>query len=310
MAIDPQLLNALANPQQMKIADPMEQYGAMLKNAMMMGNIQKSRQEQYDIDVMDNAAKLFPNDPAGFRSHLAQNRGSMLPIYDEQTAKIGHLKAQTGKETTIEAKTHEELMGERYKNSALRMRGVSTTDPLAGYNQYAALLGDEINDPVTVEDARRRKIDPYEVAKRTLADAKQHAMGGPDTWGRFVLGQAEGLKVAMQKHFITSNVGGNTVIQSMNAFGDPNPQTISNLKHTIDPSAQMLEGGRNSRNADDNATSRANTFAHIASSEGIAARGVASREGLAKMGFDIKRWETDKKYSDEMMTRGSVASQI
>lgn len=196
MPLDP----LLASPSPIKIADPMEQYGELLKNQFLQSEIQKARTASSQ-NVLLNKAYQMPNaynaDKSVNFTNVANNLGM---IGGGQN--VGQLSMDAAKTVSDQAMAHKnqaegdkfdtENYGATLKQFNDKLSSVST-DPQIGLSQMFDHIRDINKSPVVQKFYATNGVNPNDAYVQGTNEAFKAAQAGPDAWKAYLISSQSGL---------------------------------------------------------------------------------------------------------------------
>ncbi len=231
MAINPQLLNAIANPAQMKIDDPLEQYGSMLKNAMMTNEMMKDRHEREDLTRLNDAAKAAYGqngfDPEAYTREMAQRGvgGKNIPTWLKLRSGIAEDEARTRTADATTAKTKVEALLKHHEYGVKRMSGIPTDKN--GVRPLVDLWMEQATNPeLTALGFDGQKALDFNL--KNLNDAIRAESATPGALAKYITGLQMDAKDAYANQYQLVKTAKGQQLVAANAHGDPNPRTVSN----------------------------------------------------------------------------------
>lgn len=236
MPLDP----LIANPTPIKINDPMEQYNAYLKNAFLMDEMDKAREER-DLNSREAAAwNSFngKNEDDVINALAKGGAGKRIPgvlkTFDErrkiaeETKKIG---AETSAKQADEVKTSLESLEKAYGIAKRDLDTIDRVDAAKGLQQYGDYVSQQFKHPV---------IGPHllkigQTPEQWMAKANDAAKAGH--WPDFLFGASAGIPAVAKQHYIEVDKGGTKSIVAMpeSTLGTPTAQQIAEYKVTESP---------------------------------------------------------------------------
>lgn len=193
-----------------QFANPVEQYQNLLKAQYLSSEIDKANRIEDEAkgtaDAYKNALAVSKNpdgtlDRSKFRAAAKQhlilnNRGQLVPAFDENNAKVDKIEAETEGVKATEEKTKMESLQKTLEAMAEQYdKNVSKTDPHLGQQQAYALEKGFASDPALAWFNARHNITPEQYFERRMAE-QQPAGQNPQAWLDHVTHQSNSAKNA------------------------------------------------------------------------------------------------------------------
>ena len=232
MPLDPMI----ANPVPIKINDPMEQYGAYLKNAFLIHEIDKAREErEFNAKEADAWKKYDGSNESEVTNALARSgAGKRIPLiqkgFDERrkvASEIGEKNAQTKQHLAGAHKTEEEALGLALEHARTLLNPVKTPEQMKKVIE-GWYKNPELNKFFTTNG---------KTLESSLAELNDAVTGG--TFNDYLLKNRINAKDAAEMTYQVINAGDKMVTKAMPKFanGVPTATTIDTQKVGVNPNA-------------------------------------------------------------------------
>jgi hypothetical protein len=228
MPLDP----VIANPVPFKINDPMEQYGAYLKNAFLMDEIDKAREEREFNSREAEAWKKYKGDNEGdvINSLASSGAGKRIPSIQKGFDERRKTAEETKKIASDAAKTEAETDAKVWENAKTLLDPVSP-DPNIGVRQMEKVIRGWYQNP------RLAKFfaDNGRTIEASLGEMNDAAQNGkfPD----FLLANRSTLDKLSKMTYVSEDLGGHKTVTAYreNTLGTPAGQQVSDKEVTLSP---------------------------------------------------------------------------
>lgn len=253
MPLDP----LIANPSVVKLADPVEQFGNVLKNAYLANQVAEAKQKRSETDAMNDAYKMpgavnpdgTLNDDIVVNAFAQKGRGSMIPSFQANRAKIAKdqadakkTEAEIGETRAKMDKTQMEAFANALKTSNEQLSGVAM-DPHVGQDQYYAHIVANSKDPLISKWLQQRGVTPDQYIQDEVG--KMHAASqSPESWKQFVVGEAtsgKDMEAMLSQKIEQLDLGGHKQLVSVDTH-NPNatPKVMSDQTVTASPNVARM----------------------------------------------------------------------
>ena len=246
MAVNPQLLNSIANPKPTDWGDPAEQMGQVLNNAMLMEKIRGARSEEASNVLIDQATKRAYGanglDREGAARNLVMDGGGRhLQKMRQGWAEEDKTVQETDHQKMLALKTRVDARGSLFKNTKAELASVSE-DPKTGPLQMLKVLENTHPDLVaTMGEEMATKVLNQRVhaLKQAVADGK---------WAAHRAREILDADKAMARHVTEVNQGDKTTIVSTPTHvGGAPPKVEWSGKTGINPNTVFVQSATNVR---------------------------------------------------------------
>lgn len=235
--IDPGLLNSIANPQVLKMGNPLDDASNALNAVLLKEKVTDLRGKRRRTDARNSLAQMpgvmnddgSVNRPVYRKNAIAGGYADLLPEQEDQWMQEDKAVAELGNFKADSAKTMADTGLVQTNTIAKKMESLK---PLLGTvqnaQQYVQLVH---SDPDISRSLTERQMGPEQ-----LMNALSRLT--PQQFQQFILAQRVGDKESMQNHFVTANKGGTGGIYQMPQYGDVGtPKEVANWKVTENPNS-------------------------------------------------------------------------
>lgn len=216
MAIDPNLANAILNPKQFQMPDPMEGMGQALTNAMLIEKMNGLRQERADNAMLNEIYKTTGGDRAKMRTEVInRGQGSRLPAMEKSWWEADKAAADVGKTTADAAKTKADTLKSKQESVRALFAPYMNSQNITAQQMYD-VMGAVLNDPDIGGWYAEMKMTP-EMVKQGIDHAAQN--GQLPMFARAMGMTAD--KALEQTYHVIQEKDKQTLVGS-NKYGTPN----------------------------------------------------------------------------------------
>lgn len=235
--IDPGLLNSIANPQVLKMGNPLDDASNALNAVLLKEKVTDLRGKRRRTDARNSLAQMpgvmnddgSVNRPVYRKNAIAGGYADLLPEQEDQWMQEDKAVAELGNFKADSAKTVADTGLVQTNTIAKKMESLK---PLLGTvqnaQQYVQLVH---SDPDISRSLTERQMGPEQ-----LMNALSRLT--PQQFQQFILAQRVGDKESMQNHFVTANKGGTGGIYQLPQYGAVGtPKEVASWKVTENPNS-------------------------------------------------------------------------
>ena len=229
MAIDPTLAQAIINPPQFKMPDPMVGMGNALNNAMLIDKLGTSRRERESRNAMsaayrDNLGADGKYNQAGVARHIADaGYGDAIPGEQAKWYEIDKTRAEVGNIGANAAETRADTITKRTEIWKQRLVNVQNQA------QYGEWFNQMYNDDVLGPEMKKVGINPADVTGRVMQMPTQQFAT--------LLNETKYGKDALENQYTEVDKGGTGGIYRSPKIGGGAPKEVATWTNTKDPNS-------------------------------------------------------------------------